>query len=234
MLLVEGLTVHYGQVAAVRNVSLHVNEGEIVGLLGPNGAGKSTIVSAIVGLTLPSAGVISFEGNVLNGQPPERVIKRGIALVPEGRQVFASLTVRENLRLGTTRRRDRANIIDDLATVLHTFPSLEARLSTTAGYLSGGEQQQLAIARALLAKPRLILLDEPSLGLAPSVISSVFDSLNRIRSEGVTMLVVEQNAARAIDLADRCYVIRGGSITLMGTREELLATQDFVSRYLGV
>lgn len=234
MLKIEHLHVHYGRIAAVRGISLHVEEGEIVTLVGPNGAGKSTTLLAIVGMARPTSGRITFGGDSLVGEPPENIVRRGISLVPEGRRIHATLTVEENLRLGATVRNDRAAVRADLDDVLNRFPILGTYLHNPAGKLSGGEQQQLAIARALLSRPRLLLLDEPSLGLAPLLVDLVFDSLERLRTEGMTILLVEQNAMRAVELADRAYVLRTGTIELEGARDELLERADFEAAYLGI
>jgi branched-chain amino acid transport system ATP-binding protein len=234
VLKIEHLHVHYGRIAAVRGISLHVEEGEIVTLVGPNGAGKSTTLLAIVGMARPTSGRITFGSDSLVGEPPENIVRRGISLVPEGRRIHATLTVEENLRLGATVRNDRAAVRADLDDVLDRFPILGTYLHNPAGKLSGGEQQQLAIARALLSRPRLLLLDEPSLGLAPLLVDLVFDSLERLRTEGMTILLVEQNAMRAVELADRAYVLRTGRIELEGARDELLERADFEAAYLGI
>lgn len=232
MLRVEDLHVHFGKVHAVRGISLEVGEGEVVGMVGPNGAGKTTTLSTIVGLERAMSGEIKLDGQSLLGRSPERVVTEGLSLVPEGRQIFSTLTVEENLRLGATVRRD-AGVRADIALVLARFPALGRYLGSPAGELSGGEQQQLAIARALLARPRLLLLDEPSLGLAPRMVDLVFESLDELRRQGVSMLLVEQNARRTIEFADRTYVIQGGVIRMQGAREELLATGDVEGAYLG-
>jgi branched-chain amino acid transport system ATP-binding protein len=233
MLRIEDLHVRYGRVVAVRGISIEVDVGEIVSLIGPNGAGKSTTLLATVGVVSPSAGKILFEDQSLTGEPPEKIARRGIQLVPEGRRIFATLTVGENLRLGATGRKNREEVADDLERVFLRFPILREYVDTPAGKLSGGEQQQLAIARALLARPRLLLLDEPSLGLAPLVVDLVFEALEQLRVDGVTILLVEQNAARAIELADRSYVMRTGRLELAGTRDELLERTDLAEIYLG-
>jgi branched-chain amino acid transport system ATP-binding protein len=234
VLKIEHLHVHYGRIAAVRGISLHVEEGEIVTLVGPNGAGKSTTLLAIVGMARATSGRITFGSDSLIGESPENIVRRGISLVPEGRRIHATLTVEENLRLGATVRNDRAAVRADLDDVLNRFPILGTYLRNPAGKLSGGEQQQLAIARALLSRPRLLLLDEPSLGLAPLLVDLVFDSLERLRTEGMTILLVEQNAMRAVELADRAYVLRTGTIELEGARDELLERADFEAAYLGI
>ena len=234
MLEIDELHVSYGRVPALKGISLVVEKGEIVALVGPNGAGKSTTLSTIFGLVRPDSGSISLEGKPLLGITPERIVRRGLALVPEGRHIFNTLTVGENLEMGATARKDRSAVRADIAALLERFPVLERYYKSPAGRLSGGEQQQLAIARALLSRPRLLLLDEPSLGLAPVVIDLVFDVLAELREEGVTILLVEQNAARAIELADRTYVLRTGQISLAGTRDELQDTADLETAYLGL
>jgi branched-chain amino acid transport system ATP-binding protein len=234
MLEIDELHVSYGRVPALKGISLVVEKGEIVALVGPNGAGKTTTLSTVFGLVRPDSGSISLEGKPLRGMPPERIVRLGLALVPEGRHIFNTLTVAENLEMGATARKDRAAVRADVAALLERFPVLGRYYKSPAGRLSGGEQQQLAIARALLSRPRLLLLDEPSLGLAPVVIDLVFDVLAELRDEGVTILLVEQNAARAIELADRSYVLRTGQISLAGTRDELQDTADLETAYLGL
>jgi branched-chain amino acid transport system ATP-binding protein len=211
LLVVRDLHVRYGHITAVRGVSFTVGEGELVGVVGANGAGKTTTVAAITGLVRPDAGSIEFDGVPLVGRPSERIARDGISLVPEGRRIFASLTVEENLRIGATAR-DAAEVDEALERELERFPVLRRYARTTAGNLSGGEQQQLAIARALMAAPRLLVLDEPSLGLAPQMVELVFDTLEALRSEGRTILLVEQNARQTVDIADRCLVFRQGVI----------------------
>jgi len=234
MLAIDDLRVNYGRVPALHGISLHVDEGEAVALVGPNGAGKTTTLSAIFGLVPPAGGSITFRGESIVGSPPEGILRRGIALVPEGRHIFGTLTVAENLQLGTTARRDRDVAEADLAGVLDRFPVLKSYYASSAGNLSGGEQQQLAIARALLSRPELLLLDEPSLGLAPVLIDVVFDALEELRKEGVTILLVEQNAARAVEFADRAYILRTGRVAHAGTRDEILRMENFETAYLGV
>jgi branched-chain amino acid transport system ATP-binding protein len=234
MLKIENLDVRYGRTHAVHGISLEVDEGELVGLIGPNGAGKTTTLSAIFGLVHPSEGSITFEGHSLIGRAPEEIVGLGIALVPEGRHIFATLTVAENLQLGGTPNKDRGRLQADLGRIFELFPVLKACYSRSAGKLSGGEQQQLAIARAMLSRPRLLLLDEPSLGLAPRVIDLVFDALAELKTQGVTVLLVEQNAARTVAFADRSYLLRRGRIGLSGTRDELVGQVDLAYAYLGV
>jgi branched-chain amino acid transport system ATP-binding protein len=234
MLTIADLRVNYGRVPALHGVSLHVEPGEVVALVGPNGAGKTTTLSAVFGLVAPAGGSIVFEGRSLVGSTPEQILRRGLALVPEGRHIFGTLTVAENLMLGSTARSDRKEAAADLEKLLELFPVLKSYYSSAAGTLSGGEQQQLAIARALLSRPRLLLLDEPSLGLAPVVIDTVFDVLEELRNEGVTMLLVEQAAARAVEFADRAYILRTGRVAHAGTRKEILRMENFETAYLGV
>jgi branched-chain amino acid transport system ATP-binding protein len=231
MLSVRDVTVRYGGTPAVQNLSLEIGEGEIVGLVGPNGAGKSTTLAAIVGL-VPMSGEVTYLGERLTGLATEVIARRGIALVLEGRHVFGTLTVGENLALGKTANRDRLRGDAALGRVLDTFPALRQTFALPAGTLSGGEQQQLAIARALVAEPRLLLLDEPSLGLAPLLVDQVFETIAEIRRGGSTVLLVEQNIRRTVELADRTYVLRSGRIALSGTRAEL-ARSELDAAFLG-
>jgi branched-chain amino acid transport system ATP-binding protein len=231
LLAVAGLKVRYGHITAVRGVSFEIAEGELVGVVGANGAGKTTTVAAITGLVKPAAGTIVFDGVALHGQSPERIARRGISLVPEGRRIFSSLTVEENLRMGATAR-DPREVADALARELERFPVLARYARTTAGNLSGGEQQQLAIARALMAAPRLLVLDEPSLGLAPQMVELVFDTLEALRAEGRTILLVEQNARQTVDLADRCLVFRQGVVAATLTGGDA-ADAELAEAYLG-
>jgi len=234
MLSVEELSVKYGSVPAVRGVSLTVRESQIVGLIGPNGAGKSSTVKAIVGAVRVDGGDILFAGESVKGCPPEDIVRKGIACVPEGRQVFGTLTVEENLHLGRTplgRHDEGAQAAVDA--VLTRFPVLKRRYRSVAATLSGGEQQQLAIGRALLAEPRLLILDEPSLGLAPKVVDMIFETLSGLRDGGVTILLVEQNAARTLELADHCYVLRVGRVALSGAADELSGSVSVADAYLG-
>jgi branched-chain amino acid transport system ATP-binding protein len=233
MLRVDHLHVSYGRVPAVKGISLEVMPGEIVALVGPNGAGKTTTLKAITGVVPPTLGRIAFLGREIGGQSPESIVRHGIALVPEGRGIFATLSVAENLLLGSTARRDREAVATDLQGVLTRFPALERYYDASAAGLSGGEQQQLAIARALLGRPKLLLLDEPSLGLAPQMVDQVFDLLEELRADGATILLVEQNAERAVELCDRAYVLRTGTVAFSGARDQLLETADFAAAYLG-
>lgn len=233
LLQVSDLKVNYGPVQALRGISLEVGEGELVSVIGPNGAGKSTLMLAISGIVAAAGGSIRYRGADLAGQAAERIVRDGISMVPEGRHVFPALTVEENLITGATPARGKGGNADDLEQVLTTFPILRERFRSPAGKLSGGEQQQLVIARALLARPRLLLLDEPSLGLAPLVIDLVFDTLARMRDEGQTILLVEQNAERALEVSDRTYVLRTGVIVLAGDSAEMAADPRFDEAYFG-
>jgi branched-chain amino acid transport system ATP-binding protein len=233
VLSISDLRVQYGRIPALRGVDIEVHAGEIVAVIGPNGAGKSTLLSTIAGVVKPTSGGITFEGRSLIGRTPEAIVRYGISLVPEGRHIFTRLTVAENLQLGYTPRRPGPDVDRDLESVLDLFPILRSYSGTSAGKLSGGEQQMLAIARALLARPRLLMLDEPSLGLAPIVIDAVFATLELLRTMEVTVLLVEQNAARAVTLADRVYVLRTGTVELSGTRDEVLADSAFEQAFFG-
>jgi len=232
MLSVTRLDVAYGGIAAVRNLSFDVGRGEIVGLIGPNGAGKSTTLNAIMGLVAPRAGDIRLAGTSVVGRKPEDVARSGIALVPEGRRIFADLTVEENLRLGYAARRAGESAEADTEAVFELFPVVKEFRSRHAGALSGGQQQQLAIARALVARPDVLLLDEPSLGLSPTVVDVVFDALARVRERGITVLLVEQRAQRTVALADRSYVIANGELRLTLTPADANDTAKMVAAYL--
>ncbi|MBA3234364.1 MAG: ABC transporter ATP-binding protein [Chloroflexi bacterium] len=231
MLEVAGLTVRYGVVTAVAELDLRVERGEIVVVLGPNGAGKSTLLRTIAGVHRPAAGSVRFDGSALPSGVPENVARRGISLVPEGRRIFGELTVEENLRLGATPR-PRDSEAANLEALYGRFAVLAERRRQVAGTLSGGEQQQLAIARALMAEPRLILYDEPSLGLAPRIVDQIFELIAELRDEGVTSLLVEQNAHRALGLADRAYVLSSGRVIAQGSATEL-DTTDLTRLYFG-
>ena len=228
---VAGLTVHYGGVAALRDVTLEVRSGEIVGLIGPHGAGKSTMLHAIMGLVPVEQGEIRLGGASLRGRSPERVARSGIALVPEGRRIFAGLTVEENLRLGLAGRRSREGAEDDIQAVYDLFPIVSDFRRRHAGVLSGGQQQQLAIGRALVARPDLLLLDEPSLGLAPKIVDIVFEALAEIRRRGLTVLLVEQRAQRTVAFADRTYLISNGELRLSLTPADAGDSARMVAAY---
>jgi branched-chain amino acid transport system ATP-binding protein len=232
LLDVDSLTVHYGRSAALREVCLHVDANEAVALIGPNGAGKTTTLNAIAGVLRPSSGRIEFGGHSTIGQPPEKLVRGGLALVPENRQILTTLTVEENLRLATFIGRSR-DPERDIHAELDRFPPLKPYFRSHAGGLSGGEQQMLAISRALLCKPDLLLLDEPSLGLGPQVVRDVFKALHELRAEGVTVLLVEQNAFQALEFADRTYVLSNGRVVASGTGAELQADRRIEDAYLG-
>jgi branched-chain amino acid transport system ATP-binding protein len=234
LLRLDGLEVGYGALTAVREVSLEVRVGEVVALIGANGAGKTTTLKAITGLLPLRRGAITLEGKRLDGLSPARVVARGIAHVPEGRQLFPTMTVRENLELGAAGAAARARRGDTLDRVFALFPRLAERARQLAGTLSGGEQQMCAIGRGLMACPRLLMLDEPSLGLAPVVVKQIFENLARINREGTTILLVEQNVGRALGLAHRAYVLESGRVALSGTSESLLASAHVKQAYLGI
>ncbi len=233
MLKVEDLSVHYGGIHALQGVGLEVRDGSIVSLIGANGAGKSTTLRAIVGLVKASAGRVSWNGEALTGLPTKDIVSRGVCLVPEGRHVFPNLTVDENLTLGAYSRSDKAGIAADRKKVFAFFPRLEQRITQKAGTLSGGEQQMLAVGRALMTRPKLLMMDEPSLGLAPLVVKMIFDIVREINKEGVTVLLIEQNAKAALEIADDAYVLETGRITLHGPGKELLAHDGVRKAYLG-
>jgi branched-chain amino acid transport system ATP-binding protein len=231
-LAVSGLEVRYGSVAAVRDVSFDVQPGEIVGLIGPNGAGKSSTLHAIMGLVPTAAGDVRVAGTSVRGKAPEHVARSGVALVPEGRRIFGELTVAENLRLGLSARRSRDGAEADVERVLELFPVVREFSARHAGLLSGGQQQQLAIARALVAAPDVLLLDEPSLGLAPTVTDLVFEALGRIRDQGIAVLLVEQRAQRTVALADRSHVLANGELRLSLTPDDAADTDRLIQAYL--
>ena len=233
LLSVNNLWVSYGAIQALRGISLHVEKGEIVTLIGGNGAGKSTTLRTISGLLQPRQGDIQFAGQAIQGRPPHDIVVSGLVQVPEGRGIFANLTVDENLKLGAFTRTDHAAIQADRERALNLFPRVRERLRQMAGTLSGGEQQMLAIARALLARPKLLMLDEPSLGLAPQIVQTIFQVIREINQEGTTILLVEQNASLALKVAHRAYVIEVGEILMQGPAAELAASDDVRKAYLG-
>ena len=233
MLEVDNVSVNYGAVRAVHSISLSVNEGEIVTLLGPNGAGKTSMLSAIIGLVPVAEGTVSFQGQNINRLDTESRVARGITVTPEGRHVFANLTVEENLILGAAIRRDADGVARDLETYLDMFPILRERFKQSGGSLSGGEQQMLAVVRALMSGPKLLMLDEPSLGLAPQIVDQIFKLISGLRDHGLTLLVVEQNAQEALKFADRAYILSSGNLEFAGTAEELRTSADLMKAYIG-
>jgi branched-chain amino acid transport system ATP-binding protein len=233
LLKLDGVTSGYGPIVAVRDVSIEVYPGEVVTLLGANGAGKSTTLLTIAGLVKPSAGAIAFDGRDIVHMKPEDVVRLGIALTPEGRGIFAHLSVTDNLRIGAATRKDKAEVAGTMEEMFDLFPILRERSRQLAGTLSGGEQQMLALARSLMSKPRLMLLDEPSLGLAPRVTAQIFELLRELPSRGVTVLLVEQNVSTALDVASRGYVLATGELQTEGSAAELLSAVDLEKVYLG-
>ena len=233
MLQIKDIDVYYGNIQALRGISLEVNEGEIVTLIGANGAGKSTLLKTISGLLKPKKGSIEYLGSNIDGKAAQSIVKAGISHVPEGRRVFANITVEENLELGAYLRKDREGIKKDLEHVYELFPRLLERRKQLSGTLSGGEQQMLAMGRALMSKPKLIILDEPSMGLAPLMVKNIFNIIEMVNKEGVTVLLVEQNANMALSVADRAYVLETGKIVLAGTAKELQESEEVKAAYLG-
>jgi branched-chain amino acid transport system ATP-binding protein len=233
MLKVEHLSTSYGKIHAVRDISFHVDEGEIVTLIGANGAGKSTTLKTLSGLIKPRSGEIVYKGESIGGLPGHAVTAKHIIQVPEGRRIFDRMTVMENLEMGAFLRKDGEAIKADIEWVFELFPRLKERISQKGGTLSGGEQQMLAMARGILGSPELLMLDEPSMGLAPVVVDTIFDVILKLRDEGITILLVEQNASLALSIANRGYVMETGEITLTGSGRELLANEDVQKAYLG-
>ncbi len=233
MLKVTDLNVNYGAIHAIHNVSLTVNEGEIVSLIGANGAGKTTILHTITGLQKAASGSVLFEGTELLTTEPHRIVTMGMAHVPEGRHVFAQMTVTENLEMGAFFRRDREQIEKDMADVLRRFPRLAERSRQLAGTLSGGEQQMLAVGRALMSHPRILLLDEPSMGLSPLLVKEIFTTIEEVNREGVTILLVEQNAKMALSIANRAYVLETGDVVMEGEGQAMLRDDNVRKAYLG-
>ena len=233
MLKVENLSVHYGMIQAVRDVSFEVNEGEVVSLIGANGAGKTTILRTLSGLVRPSSGRIEFLGQEIQKTPAQKIVASGLSQVPEGRHVFPGLTVLENLEMGAFLKKNREESQANLKKVFSRFPRLEERKNQDAATLSGGEQQMLAMGRALMSTPKLLLLDEPSMGLAPIFIQEIFDIIQDIQKQGTTVLLIEQNANKALAIADRGYVLETGKIVLSGTGKELAASDEVRKAYLG-
>src|SRR5512142_3208334 len=233
MLQVENLNVSYGAIHALKGISFHLEKGEIVALIGGNGAGKSTTLNTISGLLRPTEGKVIFEGEDMTLVPPQNIVRHGIVQVPEGRRIFPKLTVQENLEMGAFIFDDKAQIQQDMESVMTRFPRLRERRKQYGGTLSGGEQQMLAIARGLMARPHLLLLDEPSMGLSPILVEQIFDIIREINSQGTSILLVEQNAQMALAIADRAYVLETGMITMQGTGDDLLRDPNVIKAYLG-
>jgi len=233
VLSVEGIHSFYGRIEALKGISLHVDEGEIVTLIGANGAGKSTTINTISGLVTPKMGSVKLFGETISGLRVNIVASKGVVQVPEGRRIFSRMTVLENLEMGAYLRKDKAEFAGDIKRVFELFPRLAERRSQKGGTLSGGEQQMLAMGRALMAKPRLLMLDEPSMGLAPVVVDLIFETIERLNSEGMTILLIEQNAAKALTVANRGYVLEVGKVVLEGSGRELLTNERVRKAYLG-
>jgi len=233
MLVIDGIVTHYGPVEALKGISLEVQPGEIVTLIGSNGAGKTTTLRTLSGLVRPTRGSIQYEGRELTTAPPERIVEMGIAHVPEGRRVFPMMSVVENLELGAFTRKDKAGIREDMERVFELFPRLAERRNQLAGTMSGGEQQMLAIGRALMTRPKLLLLDEPSMGLAPLIVENIFEIIQEINAQGTTVLLVEQNAHMALSIAHKGYVMETGRIVLSDTSAALMKNEDVRRAYLG-
>ena len=233
LLSIRGLSVAYGGIQAVKHVDIDLREGELVSLIGANGAGKTTTLKAICGLLAPKAGDVLYQGKSLQGQNPWDLVAQGLVMVPEGRGIFTRMSIDENLRMGAYLRRDKPGIEADIAAVYQRFPRLKERFKQLAGTLSGGEQQMLAMGRALLARPKLLLLDEPSMGLSPIMVDKIFEVVRDVSQQGVTVLLVEQNAHRALEMADRAYVLDSGEVVLEGPARELLGNPQVQAAYLG-
>ena len=233
MLEIKDLCVNYGVIKALKGISFEVNEGEVIALIGANGAGKTTTLHTITGLLSAKSGSIILEGKDITRTPAHKIVKMGIAHVPEGRRIFQNLTVLDNIRLGAFTRKDKEGIAKDIEMVYDLFPRLSERKTQIAGTLSGGEQQMLAMGRALMSKPRIIVMDEPSMGLSPILVSEIFDIIESIRKDGLTVLLVEQNAKKALAIADRAYVLETGRITLSGKASDLINDEKVKKAYLG-
>jgi branched-chain amino acid transport system ATP-binding protein len=232
MLSIQGLSVFYGAIQALEDVSLHVEQGEIVSIIGSNGAGKSTLLRTVSGLLRPRTGTVEFEGERIDGMSPDRIVAKGISQSPEGRRIFTNMTVHENLLIGAYLRKD-ADIEKDMNAAMDRFPRLRERIKQNAGTLSGGEQQMLAMSRAMMSRPRLLLLDEPSMGLAPNLVTEIFSIITDLNKDGTTILLVEQNAHRALEIANRAYVLETGKIVLSDNGPALLANPKVKEAYLG-
>ena len=233
MLEVRDLQVYYGMIHAIKGISFDVNQGEVIALIGANGAGKTTTLHTITGLLAPKSGSVLFEGKDITKVPAHKIVSMGMAHVPEGRRVFAELSVYENLRMGAYTRKDKKEIEESLANVYKRFPRLEERKNQMAGTLSGGEQQMLAMGRALMSKPKIILMDEPSMGLSPIFVNEIFDIIRAVSESGTTVLLVEQNAKKALSISDRAYVLETGTITMSGKAKDLLEDEAVKKAYLG-
>ena len=233
MLKIENLEVAYGNIKAIKGISLEVNQGEIVTLIGSNGAGKSTTLRAISGILKPRSGSITFNGEKIDGVEGHEIVAKGICQSPEGRRIFPKMTVDENLDLGAFLRNDKNEIANDRQRVLELFPRLQERIDQKAGTMSGGEQQMLAVGRALMGSPKLLLLDEPSMGLAPVLVEMIFETIEKINKQGTTILLVEQNALAALNVADRAYVLESGSIKMSGKAKDLISNDEVTKAYLG-
>lgn len=233
MLEIKDLQVYYGMIQAIKGVSFEVNEGEVIALIGANGAGKTTILHTVTGLLSPKAGSVCFEGKDITKVPAHKIVSMGMAHVPEGRRVFSGLTVLQNLKLGAYTRKDKEEIEQTLRTVYDRFPRLEERQNQMAGTLSGGEQQMLAMGRALMSHPKILLMDEPSMGLSPIFVNEIFDIIEQVSKSGTTVLLVEQNAKKALSIADRAYVLETGKIVLDGKAQDLLNDDSIRKAYLG-
>ncbi len=233
MLSVKNLEVHYGMIKAIKDVSFEVNQGEVIALIGANGAGKTTILQTISGLLSPTGGQVIFEGKEITRVPAHKIVSLGMAHVPEGRRVFSQLSVLENLKMGAYTRKDKGETEETLEMIYSRFPRLKERRNQTAGTLSGGEQQMLAMGRALMSHPRIILMDEPSMGLSPIFVEEVFSIISDISTSGTTVLLVEQNAKKALTIANRAYVLETGNITLSGDAKELMGNESVKKAYLG-
>ena len=233
MLEVKDLEVYYGMIQAIKGISFEVNQGEVIALIGANGAGKTTTLHTITGLLSPKKGSVLFEGQDITKVPAHKIVSMGMAHVPEGRRVFSQLSVYENLKLGAYTRKDRSNIDKELQSIYERFPRLAERKNQLAGTLSGGEQQMLAMGRALMSKPSIVLMDEPSMGLSPILVNEIFDIIESISKSGTTVLLVEQNAKKALSIADRAYVLETGNVVLEGNAKDLLENDSIKKAYLG-
>ncbi len=233
MLEINDLNVYYGVIRALKGISFEVNEGEVIALIGANGAGKTTTLHTITGLLSAKSGSIHLDGKDITKTPAHKIVKMGIAHVPEGRRIFQNLTVLDNIKLGAFTRKDKDGIAEDIEKVYKLFPRLEERKTQIAGTLSGGEQQMLAMGRALMSKPRIVVMDEPSMGLSPILVSEIFDIIESIREQGTTVLLVEQNAKKALSIADRAYVLETGKIVLSGKASDLINDESVKKAYLG-